>query len=159
MRVTRLVFVFVGTLVSVSAFAQGEVSIERGLQVSIVAGCHDCHTEGYSASEGKIDPQKALKGNSVGFRGPWGTSYASNLRYRAQLTSERGFVVMLKNMRARPPMPWYNIHEMDESDLSSLYLYIKSLGAPGEYGSHGIPPNEEPTTPYIQLAPPLMPAN
>ena len=77
MRVTTLVFVCVGGLISLPALAQGEASIERGLQVSIVGGCHDCHTEGYSESEGKIDPEKALRGHSVGWRGPWGTSYAA----------------------------------------------------------------------------------
>jgi hypothetical protein len=47
-----------------------DISVERGLKVSIVAACHDCHTEGYRESEGKIDPEKALKGNAMGWRGP-----------------------------------------------------------------------------------------
>ena len=92
-----------------TAFAESEVSVERGLQISIIGGCHDCHTEGYSEAGGKIDPEKALRGNRVGWRGPWGTTYASNLRAVTQSFSERGFVVMLKNIMTRPPMPWYNL--------------------------------------------------
>jgi hypothetical protein len=46
---------------SASAFAQGNVSVERGLYVSITGGCHDCHTEGYRDSGGKIDPDKAMR--------------------------------------------------------------------------------------------------
>ncbi len=46
-----------------AAFAgSGEVSVARGLQVSIVGGCNDCHTAGYNESGGKIDPKTALKG-------------------------------------------------------------------------------------------------
>ena len=56
--------------------AADEVSVERGLYISIIGGCHFCHTEGYREAEGKIDPEKALKGSSVGWRGPWGTTYA-----------------------------------------------------------------------------------
>ena len=130
------------------------------MQVSITSGCHDCHTDGYNESLGEIDPTKALKGSSIGFRGPWGTTYAANLRVNALLWSEKRFVAMMKTLKTRPPMPWYNVQAMDESDLRSLYLYIKSLGEVGEEAPEVISdPDEEPTTPYIQLAPPQMPKN
>ena len=46
---------------------------------------------------------------------------------------------------------------MDESDLQSLYQYIKSLGEVGKQTHFVLTnPGEEPTTPYIQLAPPQM---
>ena len=39
---------FVGALVLLANGATAsDVSVERGLRVSIVSGCHDCHTEGY----------------------------------------------------------------------------------------------------------------
>lgn len=150
-----LLFVVLGF--PTAALPQSDESIERGLQVSITSGCHDCHTEGYSESQGQIDPANALTGSSIGWRGPWGTTYATNLRYRVQLTSERGFVAMLKSMTTRPPMPWYNVRALDESDMISLYRYIKSLGPSRDYVVYALPPDEEPTTPYIQLAPPQMP--
>jgi hypothetical protein len=65
-------------------------SAERGLVVSITGGCHDCHTVGYGESEGTIDSVTALRGNPVGFQGPWGTTYAMNLRITAASLSEDG---------------------------------------------------------------------
>jgi hypothetical protein len=158
MRLTSLFLLLAGLTIPTIAVAQGEVSVERGLQISIIGGCHDCHTEGYSESEGKIDPEKAFTGSSVGWRGPWGTTYATNLRKVAESYSEDGFVRLLKSYRAKPPMPWYNLLALPDSDMRSLYQYIKSLGAPGEWGPSSIlNANKEPRTPYIQLAPPQMP--
>ena len=80
---TKTLFVAVATIIVFAAIAfsftpsglltADEVSVERGLYVSIIGGCHDCHTEFYVQSEGKIDPSKAMKGSSIGLRGPWGT--------------------------------------------------------------------------------------
>ena len=53
-------------IVPSSQLAADEVSVERGLYVSIIGGCHFCHTEGYREAEGKIDPEKALRAL------PWG---------------------------------------------------------------------------------------
>ena len=100
-----LFFALVGTVFPMTAFAQGEVSVERGLYVSIIRGCHDCHTEGYNEAEGKIDPEKALKGSSVGWRGPWGTTYVVNLRLVASLSDEDLFVERMRTMKTSPPMP------------------------------------------------------
>ncbi len=159
MRFTSLFFLLVGLAMPIPAFAEGEVSVERGLQVSIIGGCHDCHTQGNSEAEGKIDPERALKGSTVGWRGPWGTTYAYNLRLLADRYSERGFVTLLRTFKAQPPMPWYNLAVFPDSDLQSLYQYIKSLGPPGEneVPDRILNPNKDPGTLYIQLAPPQMP--
>ena len=134
-----------------------EVSAERGLYVSIVGGCHDCHTEGYNEAAGQIDPAKALRGVPVGWRGPWGTSYAKNLRLIAAPLSEDEFLTYMKGLQTLPPMPWYNVQAMNEGDVRSLYQYIKSLGEPGEPMPDALPPGIEPTTPFIPIAPPTMP--
>lgn len=136
--------------------AAGDVSVERGAQMAIVGGCHDCHTPGYGESGGKVDPAVALKGVAVGWQGPWGTTYAKNLRLTAE-RNEDAFVQYMKEFTTLPPMPWYNVHAMDESDLRSLYLYIKSLGEPGEQVPDALPPGQEPKTPYVVAAPPVMP--
>src|SRR5688500_8598352 len=71
----------VPTVLPLSAAAdEGEISVERGKQVSITHAGHDCHTAGYIESDGKLDPAAALKGSPIGWRGPWGTTYALNLR-------------------------------------------------------------------------------
>jgi hypothetical protein len=160
MRSTVLLYAFVMATMPLSArAAAGDVSVERGLQVSIVAGCHGCHTEGYSESEGKIDPAKALTGSSIGWRGPWGTTYAANIREWAthHALNADEWVTELKNLRTLPPMPWYNVQAMDESDMRSLYLYVKSLGEPGKEAPAHRYPEEEATTPFVILVPPHPP--
>lgn len=143
----------------VAPAAAGEISVERGLQVSILAGCHDCHTEGYRASEGKIDPAKAMRGSSIGWQGPWGTSYAQNLRLTAKSLSEDGFLSIYgaKPLKLSPPMPWYRLPMIGEDDMRSLYRYIKSLGDPGDPAPTFVPPGERVTTPFIVLDPPQQP--
>ena len=139
-----------------TVLAQGEVSVERGSYIAIIGGCHDCHTEGYGEAEGKIDPAKAMMGNaSVGWRGPWGVTYASNLRRYAYNRDEDTFVNDMRALKLYPPMPWYNVRAMVESDIRSLYQYIMSLGEPGK--SVPLPSADEPRTPYITIAPPTMP--
>ncbi|PWE48680.1 cytochrome C [Thioclava sp. NG1] len=140
-----------------SAGLAQEVSVERGRLVSITSGCHDCHTAGYNESGGKIDPEAALKGVPLGWQGPWGTTYAVNLRDEIKDMDEDGFVEFAKTFDAKPPMPFYNVHAMPESDLRSLYKYIKSLGEPGDPMPEALPPGEAPKTPYIVMAPPMMP--
>jgi hypothetical protein len=146
---------------SPTGWAAEEVSVERGRLVSIISGCQNCHTEGYSESEGKIDPTKEMMGSSIGWQGPWGTTYARNLRRTAgEGTTEDGFVQYLKTLRALPPMPWYNVRAMPESDLRSLYRYLKSLDPVDprdDFTPASVPPGEEPKTPFIVLAPPQMP--
>ena len=135
-----------------------EASIERGRLVSIIGGCHDCHTAGYNEAEGAIDPAEALTGSAVGWQGPWGTTYAPNLRIRAATLNEDGFVKYLETIRTLPPMPWYNLRAMPEGDVRSLYRYIKSLGDPGEQAPTALPPGDAPRTPFVVLFPPQMAA-
>jgi len=134
-----------------------EISVERGKLVSIIGGCHDCHTVGYMESNGVIDPVVALKGRPVGWQGPWGTTYATNLRITAESLSEDGFVLDLRTAKTLPPMPWYNVRAIPENDIRSLYRYIKSLGAPGKPAPTVVPPRGSPRTPYVVLAPPQPP--
>jgi mono/diheme cytochrome c family protein len=137
--------------------ADSEVSVERGLYVSITHGCNDCHTANYNESNGQVDPALALKGTAIGWQGPWGTTYPMNLRITASTRSEDEFVTYMKNLKTRPPMPFYNVNAMQEAELRSLYLYIKSLGEPGDQAPEATPPGVEPKTPYYPLVPPTMP--
>jgi len=135
-----------------------EVSAEYGRHVAIIGGCHDCHTANYNETEGEIDPDLALKGTAIGWRGPWGTTYPKNLLITARdQGSEDAFVQFLGDFRTRPPMPWYNIHAMTETDKRALYQYIVSLGDPGDPEPAYVPPDQEPVTPYYPIVPPAMP--
>jgi len=126
-----------------AAAAADTPSVEFGKHISIVGGCHDCHTVGYAESGGKIDPDKALKGNPVGFEGPWGTNFAKNLRLTVAKMSEDDWVNFAKTFTVGPPMPWFNVHELAEVESRSLFQYIKSLpGDPGEQAPADIPPKK-----------------
>jgi mono/diheme cytochrome c family protein len=126
-----------------AAAAADTPSVEFGKHISIVGGCHDCHTVGYAESGGKIDPDKALKGNPVGFEGPWGTNFAKNLRLTVAKMSEDDWVNFAKTFTVGPPMPWFNVHELTEVESRSLFQYIKSLpGDPGEQAPADVPPKK-----------------
>lgn len=150
----------VGLLVSgTAAFAaDGTVSVEEGARIAIIGGCHDCHTDGFAITEGQIDPEKALRGSPVGFQGPWGTTYPANLRITLSKLSEDEFVEYGHSFKTRPPMPWFNVHKLTESELRSFYQYVKSLGEPGEPAPAFVEPGAAPKTPFIVFAPPQMPA-
>jgi cytochrome c553 len=147
-----------GMMASGALAQDADVSIAKGERVSIIGGCHDCHTVGYGESNGEIDPATALMGNPVGYNGPWGTSYAVNLRLVVAGMSEDEWVQYLKTFKATPPMPWFNVHHLDEGEMRSLYQYIASLGEPGKPAPEALPPGEKPKTPYLVFAPPTMPS-
>ncbi|PZQ99622.1 MAG: cytochrome C [Cereibacter sphaeroides] len=141
---------------SLPALAQDEPSVERGARLAVTSGCHDCHTAGYNESGGVVDPAAALKGVPMGWRGPWGTTYASNLRLTVAARTEDEFLEYTRNFKALPPMPWYNVNAMNEVEVRSLYRYIASLGDPGDAMPGTVPPDQEPKTPYLLMAP-VMP--
>jgi cytochrome c553 len=126
---------------STAAFAADAPSVEFGKHISIVGGCHDCHTVGYNESAGKVDPNVALMGSPAGFPGPWGTTFAKNIRIAIKDMSEDDFVKFSDTFQAAPPMPWYNVHALTDVEARSLYQYIKSLpGGLGEQAPPAVPP-------------------
>jgi len=128
--------------------------VERGRYLSKIAGCNDCHTSGYLLSEGKVPEAQWLTGDSFGWRGPWGTTYAVNLRLFMANLSEDEWLVTAKNLKARPPMPWYSLNEMHDDDLRAIYHYVRHLGPGGNEAPGYVPPDQEPAPPYAQFPSP-----
>ncbi|WP_129573826.1 MULTISPECIES: cytochrome C [Sorangium] len=126
---------------------------EAGRYLILVGGCNDCHTPAWDRSSGRLPASEWLTGNDVGYRGPWGTSYAENLRLAVQDLSEDAWVRMFRAAAGRPPMPWLNYATMHERDLVAMYRFIRSLGAKGARAPQAVPPGEEPETPYILMVP------
>ncbi len=132
----------------------GPDALAVGRYIVIVGGCNDCHTPGYAQSGGKAPPESEwLKGNPVGYRGPWGTTYASNLRLTVASMSKDEFIAMLDTRETLPPMPWQNVRHLSRANKAAVYDYIKSLGAPGDPTPANVPPGQEPTTPYENMIP------
>lgn len=132
-----------------SAAAKNDAAmIERGRYIAQLGGCNDCHTSGYLMSNGEIPESRWLLGDSFGWRGPWGTTYAPNLRLFLKDMSEDQWVTVARTLKRRPPMPWYTVNQMHEEDLRALYRFIVSLGEPGDAAPAYVPPDQEPVTPY-----------
>ena len=127
--------------------------IQAGRYLVIVGGCNDCHTETYLQTGGDVPEEAWLAGSSLGWRGPWGTTYPPNLRLRVQEWTEDAFVQTLHERKALPPMPWMNVNQMSEQDARAVYRYIRSLGPIGNPAPAAVPPDQEPTTPYLSLMP------
>jgi mono/diheme cytochrome c family protein len=128
-------------------------SIEHGRYLVKITGCNDCHTPGYNEAAGNLPEEQWLTGNPVGYRGPWGTTYAVNVRLFVQEHSEDEWLHEMKTEEMKPPMPWFNVRAMTESDLRSMYRFIKSLGPAGEPAPAFVPPGEEPETSFVLLEP------
>jgi mono/diheme cytochrome c family protein len=129
---------------------------QAGEYLTIVGSCNDCHTQGWTESEGKVAPADRFAGMNVGFRGPWGTSYGKNLRTIVQRQSEDRWVQTLKTSDGgdgKPPMPWWNTKQMSDRDLRAMYRYIKSLGPKANGVPRSLPPGREPTGPFIWVTP------
>ena len=122
--------------------------VDRGRYLSRVAGCNDCHTPGYLLSEGKVEEKFWLTGDSFGWRGPWGTTYAKNLRLFVNAMTEEQWVDLARVLKVRPPMPWFNLNIMQEEDLKAIYQFIRYLGPGGQAAPAYVPPEQEPNTPF-----------
>jgi mono/diheme cytochrome c family protein len=134
-----------------SAAAAGQPSqIERGRYMVVTGHCNNCHTAGYAQKEGNVPEADWLLGSGPqGWRGPWGTTYASNLRVNANAMTEGGWVQYMKTFKARPPMPWWSVRATSEQDLRAMYQYIRSLGPAGAPAQPYLPPDQEPKPPFI----------
>ena len=136
-----------------SALAQKKADplVERGRYVVRTSGCNDCHTPGYPDSGGKTPEAQWLTGEVLGWRGPWGTTYASNLRLYFAGMSEADWMKRARALPARPPMPWFSLRDMSDRDLRALYRYVRHLGPAGKPAPAYLPPDKAPSQPFVQF--------
>lgn len=135
---------------AVDLLAHGEFLIKTG-------GCNDCHTPDYGPAEGKVPKSKWLTGSNLGFMGPWGTTYPSNLRLSLAKMSEDEWVTYSSTFHTRPPMPDFTVRDMAEADRRALHRFITSLGPAGTEAPAYLPPGQLPLPPYFQLVLPPTP--
>jgi mono/diheme cytochrome c family protein len=136
---------------------QAPSPVQAGRYLVVVGGCNDCHTPGFAATGGKVPESLWLTGNGVGFRGPWGTTYPSNLRKWMKDMKADDFVTIVKARHDKPPMPWSQLNGMSESDLRAVFAFVKSLPVAGTDTPPYVPPGKEPTTPYVDMIPKNLP--
>lgn len=138
------------TLAAMASAAPSSAEIDRGRYLIKTTGCNDCHTQGYTQSAGGVAETRWLTGSSLGWQGPWGTTYAVNLRLLVQsLTPEQWRRVV--RQPARPPMPWFALRDMSDEDLTAMYHFIRSLGPAGTPAPAFARPGEEVRTPVVRF--------
>lgn len=131
--------------------------IERGRYIVHISGCNDCHTPGYMESGGATPTADWLTGTALGWQGPWGTTYPSNLRLLAsQMTQAQWLANARREMR--PPMPWFALRAMSDADLKAVYRFLRSQGPKGEAAPAYVPPGQAVATPYLDMTPKNLPA-
>lgn len=139
-----------------AATAAEAATIRRGRYVAMTSGCNDCHTANYPETAGQVPESDWLTGSSVGFRGPWGTSYPANLRLSAQRMTEQQWMARARTPML-PPMPWFSLRDMKDEDVRALYVYLRALGPRGEAAPAYVKPGAPVATPYIDFVPRNLP--
>lgn len=136
-----------------SAKPASAADIERGRYIVRTSGCNDCHTPGYMETGGQVDEAQYLTGTALGWTGPWGTTYASNLRMVAQAMSEDQWLVHARN-QWRPPMPWFALRDMKDDDVRAIYRYLRHLGPAGKPAPTALPPGQTAPLPHFAFVAP-----
>jgi mono/diheme cytochrome c family protein len=137
----------------------GKSKEEIGKYIVQIAGCHDCHTPGMLQGGDLHDVPEAelLTGSPLGFNGPWGTTYAPNLRLKVGPYNETMFIAAMRKRADYPPMPWPSLHAMTDDDLGAVFAYIKALGSAGTPMPDRLPPGARPKQPFIVMVPDMGP--
>ncbi len=138
--------------------ATGSAMLARGEYLVRLGGCNDCHTPGYAERQGDIDKSQWLTGSPLGYRGPWGTTYAANLRLLLADMDEAQWLEYSASLRTRPIMPDFTVRAMAEDDRRALFRFVKSLGRAGTPAPAYLPPGRQPPLPYFDLVLPPAPA-
>jgi mono/diheme cytochrome c family protein len=134
-----------------AAKAASSKQVERGRYLVMITGCNDCHTPNFMVNGGKTPENDRLIGGAMGWRGPWGTTYPTNLRLYFMNLTEDMWVQVAREIQRRPPMPYFSLNAMSETDVRAIYKYIRYLGPAGVPAPSFIPPGKEPPQPYVQF--------
>jgi mono/diheme cytochrome c family protein len=127
-----------------------DAAVARGRYIVKTAGCNDCHTPGYAQTNGTVQESTWLTGDTVGWQGPWGTTYPINLRTYMQALTEQQWLATARNP-ARPPMPWFALRDMSDTDLSAIYRYVRSLGPAGKPAPSFVEPGKSVNGPVVRF--------
>lgn len=125
--------------------------VQRGRYLVQVAGCNDCHTPDYGPRNGQIDEKLWLTGDVLGWAGPWGTTYATNLRLLMANMTVQQWIHHARHMEPRPPMPWFNVRAMTDADLKAIHAFTRSLGPAGAPAPAYVPPGQKAAGPVVQF--------
>jgi mono/diheme cytochrome c family protein len=145
-----------------TAAATPEERIALGAHLAVISGCNDCHTPG--GIYGAPDMTRTLAGSELGWSGPWGTSYATNLTPDVETGlgswNEEQIVAALRTGQRPdgtpllPPMPWPNFAQFTDEEAYALAAYLKSLPPVRHAKPKNLPPGAQATGPVIPIPAP-----
>lgn len=115
--------------------------------------CNDCHSPGWRESDAILATARWMIGSNIGFRGPWGTVYPTNIRLEFQRIDESQWLEMVRLRGGHPPMLWHGLRALDEHQLQAIYRFVRSLGPAGVPAPISVPSDLEPTTPHYDVEP------
>ena len=152
----------VGVLLAAPAVAgdahASNKSIRHGEFLVGYGGCQDCHTPGWAQNGGQAPKDVLLTGGGLNFQGPWGTTYAPNLRLLVQTLTAKQWIAKLRALKSRPAMPYWTFRYLSDKDLTDMYAYIHSLGPAGQPAHDWVPPGQDAPAPYLKLVLPSPPS-
>lgn len=150
---------------SASHVMTAEEKIARGLYLSHICGCNDCHTPG--TFYGSPDTTRVLSGGELGWTGPWGTTYPRNLTPDstglAAWTDENIVAAIRTGHRPDgspilPPMPWPTYSHLSDEDAFALAAYLKSLPPVHHRPPDRLPPGKKAPAALVFPPPPAWDA-
>lgn len=134
--------------------------VVRGRYLVTISGCHDCHTPG--TFYGAPDMNRQLSGSDIGWRGPWGVSYAPNLTPDSTglgtWTDEQILNALQKGVNKSggpiaPPMPWPSFAHYTPEDARAVVAYLRSIPPIRHERPARVPPGGKVTGSIIDLPP------
>jgi mono/diheme cytochrome c family protein len=139
-----------------------EQGLARGKYLVTIMGCNDCHTPG--SFYGGPDSTRVLAGSELGWKGPWGISFASNLTPDPETGigswTEAQIVTAIRSGRRPdgspilPPMPWPAFSGLTDEDAGAIAAYLKSLPAVKHTNLQAVPPGSEYKGAFVEFPPP-----
>jgi mono/diheme cytochrome c family protein len=146
---------------SATAMTQEE-KIELGRRLTVATGCTDCHTPG--TLYGAPDMSRNLSGSELGWTGPWGTTYPSNLTPDMETglgawTEEQLVTAFRTGTRpdgspVLPPMPWPSFSQLTDQEAYAIAAYLKSIPPVKHAKVATLPPGARPASPTLTFPPP-----
>lgn len=145
---------------SAAQAAASMTPVQRGQYLVAVLGCHDCHTPG--TLYGAPDMNRQLSGSDLGWQGPWGISYASNLTPDStglgSWTDEEILRAIQNGVKKdgspmAPPMPWPDFAHLTPSDAAAVVAYLRTVPAIQHQSPERVPPGRKATGSIVVFPP------
>ena len=139
-----------------------KAAIARGQYLATTMGCNDCHTPG--TFYGSPDFSRRLSGSELGWKGPWGVSFARNLTpdmetglgywSEAEIVNALRTGVRPDGKTLLPPMPWPNMSVLTDADAKAIAAYLMSLPPVKHEVPDAVPPGQPYAGPVCEFPPP-----